>query len=341
MWVVELNDLDRSMVAEAGGKGANLGELIRAEVLVPSGFVVTATAYKRFLEENGIRDKIIALCSQPREADDPMSLEELSKTIQDIILKGKMSKDLLEGILGHYRRLAGPEDVAFPILVAVRSSATAEDLEDASFAGQQDTYLNVIPPCEQCSEASCRSCHALAHGKCDIIRYVQQCWASLFTSRAIFYRQQRGFEHSQVHMAVVVQKMINGEKSGVIFTANPITRNRSQMVCEAVWGLGEGVVSGKINPDHYILDKESLQILKQIIGLKKTMIVWNESTGKTQELETPQERIQAEVLDPNELAAIARVGKALEDHYQAAQDIEFAVLNSEVFVLQSRPITTL
>jgi pyruvate,water dikinase len=205
--------------------------------------------------------------------------------------------------------------------VAVRSSATAEDLAGASFAGQQETMLNVA-------------------GEEKLIEAVRRCWSSLFTAQAIFYRSQRGFDETPVSMAVVVQKMVDSEKSGVSFTVDPVLRNHYQMVIEGVWGLGEGVVSGQITPDHYKLDRETYEIVFEFLPNKKIMFCRSSHDG-VEVLPVPEDRVSARVLSDGELHQLVDLGNQVEDHFGCPQDIEWAVENGVIYLLQSRPITCL
>jgi pyruvate,water dikinase len=218
-------------------------------------------------------------------------------------------------ILEHYRRLG--DDVP----VAVRSSATAEDLAGASFAGQQETFLNVA-------------------GEEALLDAVRDCWSSLFTAQAIFYRCQRGFDDREVSMGVVVQKMVNAEKSGVSFTVDPVLRNRSQMVIEAVWGLGEGVVSGEITPDHHKLDRETCEILFEFVPDKKIMFC-RDAAGGVVKLPVPADKVSARVLSDDELRQLVELGNQIEEHFGCPQDIEWGVKDGTIHLLQSRPITCL
>ena len=222
--IVWFDEIGRQDVPLAGGKGANLGDMVQAGLPVPPGFVITAPAYRLVVQEGGLSSRIgELLAGLDRDACD--ALQAAESRLRELFVHLPIPQELEREILEGYRRLGTDEPVA------VRSSATAEDLAGASFAGQQDTILNVI-------------------GEEELLQAVRKCWSSLFTSQAIFYRAQRGFDDSQVAMGVVVQKMVNSEKSGVSFTVDPVLRNRYQMVVEAVWGLGEAIVSGTITPDN-------------------------------------------------------------------------------------------
>ncbi|MCD6247855.1 MAG: phosphoenolpyruvate synthase [Hadesarchaea archaeon] len=318
--VVWFEELSKSDVGTAGGKGANLGELVRLGVPVPPGFAVTAQAYKRFLEEEGLVGKIKEILSGV-DVDDSDALTKAADQIRNLIKKAKMPEDIREDIIKAYKELnrrLGSENEP----VAIRSSATAEDLPDASFAGQQETYLNI-------------------QGDENVVRRVQDCWASLFTPRAIFYREKHGFEHEKVLISIVVQKMVNADKAGVLFTTHPSTGDRSKEVIEANWGLGETVVSGSATPDVYVVDKETGKILDVTIGSKEVMHVRDPKTGETTEVATPEEKRKAQCLSEEEARKLAEFGKKIEEHYGRPQDIEWAVEGGDIYFVQSRAITVL
>jgi len=308
------NELTRNDVPLAGGKGANLGDMVQAGLPVPPGFVITAPAYRQVVQhadlENRISDLLLDLdhsvCDQ---------LQNVEPLIRDLFTDVPIPATLEEAIVDYYRQLG--EDMP----VAVRSSATAEDLAGASFAGQQETLLNVV-------------------GVEALLRAVRRCWSSLFTSQAIFYRHQRGFDDREVSMAVVVQKMIASEKSGVSFTVDPVLRNHYQMVIEGVWGLGEGIVSGQITPDHYKLDRETYEIEFEFIPDKTIMFCQDGLNGVLVQ-PVPAERVAARVLTTDELRILVDLGNRVETHFGCPQDIEWAVEDGVLYLLQSRPITCL
>jgi len=317
-YVAWFEDLTKEDISLAGGKGANLGEMAGAALPIPPGFVITSQAYQHFLEENKIRRELAKLLSKIR-IDNQKQLELQSKRIREIIMRSRIPAVISNDILNNYKRLS--EHGTPPVFVAVRSSATAEDLSGASFAGQQDTYLNV------CAE--------------DLVFCIQKCWSSLFTSRAIFYREKQGFDHNKVSMAVIVQKMISADKAGVMFTVNPVTCEEGQMIIEAVWGLGEGVVSGTITPDHYVIDKNTGSIVTAAVACKQIMFVRDDITRKTTERTVPEEKVDAQILTEQEIERLTQLGRKLEQHYGQPQDIEWAIEGENVYVLQSRPVTGL
>jgi pyruvate,water dikinase len=322
LWFEELGKDDIPLV---GGKCANLGEMINAGIPVPPGFAVTAYAYKRFIEETGIAQKIYDIIDETiTDPGNPAQYEEASKKIRRIIESTPIPKDIRDAIVEAYRELSkrvGLKDV----YVAVRSSATAEDLPGASFAGQQETYLNV-------------------RGEEEVLESVRKCWSSLFTPRAIFYRTEKGFRHEKVLISVAVQKMVNSRSAGVMFTLHPVTGDRNIIVIESVWGLGEAIVSGAVSPDHFEVDKNTLKIVVKNIVKKEVEYVRDPKTGKTVHAKVPPERQEAPSLTDEEVVELAKIAKRIEQHYGTPQDIEFAVdrdlpFPQNLFIVQSRPET--
>ena len=322
LWFEELGKEDIPLV---GGKCANLGEMINAGIPVPPGFAVTAYAYKRFIEETGIAQKIYDILDETiTDPRNPTQYEEASRKIRSLIESTPIPKDIRDAIVEAYRELSrrvGLKDV----YVAVRSSATAEDLPGASFAGQQETYLNV-------------------RGEEEVLESVRRCWSSLFTPRAIFYRTEKGFRHEQVLISVAVQKMVNSRSAGVMFTIHPVTGDRNIIVIESVWGLGEAIVSGAVTPDHFEVDKNALKIITKNIVKKEVEYVRDPKTGKTVHAKVPPERQEAPSLTDEEVVELAKIAKRIEQHYGTPQDIEFAVdrdlpFPQNLFIVQSRPET--
>ncbi|MDS0293493.1 phosphoenolpyruvate synthase [Halogeometricum luteum] len=313
MAVVWLDDVRADDLDTVGGKGASLGELTSAGLPVPPGFVVTAGTYRSFIEEAGIDEELFDAVDVDHE--DSGALKTAHERAHELIMETPVPEEVGEEILAAYDDIG--EGEAF---VAVRSSATAEDLPDASFAGQQETYLNVQ--------------------KDDLIQRVKECWASLFSQRAIYYRNRKGFPHRDVDIAVVVQEMVDAEKSGVMFTSHPSTGD-PRIIIEAAWGLGEAVVSGSVSPDNYVVDRESGEVETATIADKKMKMVKDEETGETVELDVEEEMRDARVLDETEIARLVELGERVEDHYGEPQDVEWAVYDGEVYMLQSRPITTI
>jgi len=322
LWFEELGKEDIPLV---GGKNANLGEMLKAGIPVPPGFAITAHAYKKFIEETGIAEQIYKIIEETvTDPNDPKQYEEASKRIRSLIESTPMPDYLAEAIKQAYRELCNRTNIV-NISVAVRSSATAEDLPDASFAGQQETYLNVA-------------------GEDKLLEKTVKCWSSLFTPRAIFYRTQKGFRHEDVLISVGVQKMVNAKAAGVMFTINPVTGDRNQIVIEANWGLGESVVSGAVTPDYYAVDKNTMKIIEKKIAKKTVEYVKNPETGETIHAEVPPERQEIPCLTDEEILRLAELGKKIEEHYGKAQDIEWAIdrdlpFPENVFIVQSRPET--
>ncbi|MDD5012357.1 MAG: phosphoenolpyruvate synthase [Candidatus Nanoarchaeia archaeon] len=324
-WFSELN---KNSGPVAGGKGANLGEMYNLKVNVPPGFVVTAQAYDYFIEKAGLREKMNEILGQI-EYENTKELEDATKKIREMIIKADLPKGMQEEIFEAYElldtnNLKNAKGVlemlknSEPIFVAVRSSATAEDLADASFAGQQETFLNV-------------------KGKTELITSIKKCFASLFTARATYYRHKKGYEKIKVSLSVVVQRMIDSEKSGVIFSKDP-TNKTDNIIIEAVFGLGEGIVSGRITPDKYILSSD-LEILDKKISDKKVAIT-RDSGGGQKLVKLSEEKSNQQVLKEYEIKKFAEISLKLEEHYKKPQDIEFAVENGELYILQTRAVTT-
>jgi len=321
--VVWLENVRKDDIHIVGGKCANLGELTAKGVTVPPGFAVTADAFRRFLEETKIGEVIQKTLTSADGPRDPKQYEEASQAIRKIIESAPMPLDIANEVRSAYRDLerktSNPQ-----VKVAVRSSATSEDLPDASFAGQQDTYLNV-------------------KGEDALVHYVQKCWSSLYTPRAIFYREEKGFPHEKVLISVGVQKMVESEVSGVIFTLDPVNGDPSKIIIESSWGLGEALVAGVVRPDRFIIDKGTLQIVHKEIVPKMVEHVPNHQTGLTMEREVPAERRNAASLGDEQVVELARLARDIEDHYQTPQDVEFAVERSKsgqkVYVVQTRPET--
>ena len=300
---------------EVGGKARSLRELLTADLPVPPGFVVTGETYSRFLADSGIGDDLDALLADHESGADP---DALARQVQARVRETPVPDAVRREILDAYDSLSDDAADDGP-LVAVRSSASAEDLPDASFAGQQDTYLNVERDA--------------------LVDRVRDCWASLFTVRAVSYREEQGFDHEDVVMAVVVQQMVDAEKSGVLFTHDPTTGAPTPVV-EAAWGLGEGVVSGTVTPDTYRLDADGA-VTDVTVATQERMVVRDEDIGETTEAPVPETRADRRVLDDGELDALMELADRVVDHYGSPQDVEWAIRDGEVYLLQSRPITTI
>ena len=318
MYVKKFEELSKDDIGIAGGKGANLGELTQAGIPVPPGFVVTAQAYEYFMDEAGINDKVMSILEET-DINDTKALQAAAEEIKKIIVESPIPDDLVMYIREYYNELCqrvGEEDTD----VAIRSSATAEDLPEASFAGQQDTFLHVS-------------------GDDEVIEFIRKCWASLFEARAIFYREENNFEHSKVYIAVVVQKMAFADKAGVMFTVNPSTGEEIALI-EGSWGLGEAVVSGDVTPDNYQVDKRNNEIVNVTISDKKVMYT-NDEDGTSVKIEVPEDKRKERVLSDDELIQLTEMGKTVQAHYGEPMDTEWAFEKDMLFLLQARPITTL
>ncbi|MBA2862124.1 phosphoenolpyruvate synthase [Methanococcus maripaludis] len=314
-----LDDLRNDDVDIAGGKGASLGEMWNAKLPVPPAFVITSEAYRYFIKETKLQDEIERILSNI-DVNNNEELNKASKEVRKAIENVKIPDDLKLSIIESYHKMCeiSGDDETF---VAVRSSATAEDLPDASFAGQQETFLNM-------------------KGNEQVLQAVQECFSSLFTPRAIFYREEKGFDHFEVALAAVVQKMVNADQAGVMFTVNPINHDYNQMVIEGAWGLGEGVVSGTVSPDTYIVSKDTQEILSINVARKDTMFI-KDTDGVTKEVKTPEDLLEKQVLSEELIKKLENVGQTIENHYKRPMDIEWAIEKGEIYMLQARPITTL
>ncbi|PIZ49383.1 phosphoenolpyruvate synthase, partial [Candidatus Woesearchaeota archaeon CG_4_10_14_0_2_um_filter_57_5] len=325
--IVWFHEIGKDDVPVAGGKGANLGEMSKGDLPIPPGFIVTAPCYGDFIDRTGIRQKILDML-KPLDVDNTTQLQDIAKTIQDLIQNTPCPEDIKQEIIDFYEAMslkkgANAGEVLSPEypFVACRSSATAEDLPEASFAGQQATFLNV-------------------KGPQDVVYNVQACWASLFTARAIYYRQKNDFDTSKVLIAVVVQKMVDSEVSGIMFTANPATNDASEIVVESVYGLGETIVSGSVNPNTFMVDKKSLTIKSAVVREQDWELIRGPDGGNIKR-DIDADRKKRQIIDDKTVMEVARIGKRIEEHYGKPQDIEWAMEDGKVFIVQSRAITTL
>lgn len=312
-FILPFSKLTKKSIKEAGGKGSSLGEMTQAKFPVPGGFVVSAVAFQEFIEDTDINVEIDAALDKVNPKDTE-SVEEASEIIRSLIKKTSMEKSLQKEILAAHKNLKEK-------FVAVRSSATAEDSKIDSWAGELDSFLNVTSQ--------------------NLIQAVRDCWASLFTPRAIFYRIERGMGGKKVSVAVVIQKMVESEVSGVAFSVHPVTRDRNQMVIEAGFGLGEAIVAGKITPDTYVVDKQDLALLDINISEQEKMIVKKKSGKGNIEAAVPKNKRSAQKLDGKKIIELAKIVKNIEKHYSMPEDIEWAYEKGKFYVVQARPITTL
>ncbi len=328
--LVWFEEVDKDDIGLVGGKGANLGEMIQARFPIPYGFIVTANAYFYFLERENLERNIKKVLAAVNY-DNPTELQETSKHIKNLIMEAEMPRDLAREIVEHYEMLSSKEakylkegktkaSLYKQPLVAVRSSATAEDLPTASFAGQQESYLNV-------------------RGEHVLLLKVKQCWASLFTERAIYYRHQQGFDQKKVGLAAVVQRMVQSDQSGVAFSIDPVTNDKTKIIIEAIFGLGEYIVLGEVNPDHYEIAKNSLVFLQKKVSHQGKKLVKRGSENVNVKLSKSEGSRQK--ISDEQIIQIALLVKDIEKHYFFPQDIEWAIESDKVFIVQSRPITTI
>lgn len=336
MNIVWFKDKAAQNINIVGGKAANLAVMTSLGMPVPSGFIVTSYAYKKFLEENNIDEEIYGILDN-LDVENSEKLHEAAEKVQNIILEARMPSDIKQDIIEAYENLNIDIDVykmaskkALDIIkagrdisfVAVRSSATAEDIKTASFAGQMATFLNV-------------------KGGEEVVKAVQKCMASLFTARAIYYRVKNNFDHKKVYIAVIIQKMVGSDKSGVIFSVNPTTNNEKEILIEAAFGLGEAVVGGKVVPDTYIVDKETMKIKDKKINIQKFSLIKDPELGRTVKHNLFKEEGGVQKLSDSEILKLARYAVRLEEHYKTPQDIEFAIERNKIYIVQTRPVTTL
>ncbi|MBX4205700.1 phosphoenolpyruvate synthase [Candidatus Microgenomates bacterium] len=315
-FVAFFKDIDKHDIPMVGGKGANLGEMTKAGFPVPNGFAVTVESYDLFLQQNNLSGFINETIKSV-DANDPKQLDSASKAIQKKIIQSKIPDIVAHEVHASYKKLSGTFKKA---LVAVRSSATAEDLPGMSFAGQQATFLNI-------------------KGDANLMNSIRECWASLFTPRAIFYRNENKIDTSKVKISVMVQKMVQSVVSGVMFTVNPVTQDKQSIVVDAVWGLGEMIVQGSVIPDHYVVQKDTFAILsKEISDQSIQLIRVGETTKETQ---VPEKIRDNQKISNEIIIKLAKIGQKLQDHYYYPQDIEWAYDEKEVYITQTRPITTL
>ena len=313
-WFKEIGKED---VALVGGKGANLGEIFNLGVPVPPGFILSAEAYFHFIKTNDLQGKIKEYLSAT-DKNRPESFTSVSGKIKKLIVSSPIPKEISYEVIKSYFKLGG---IFKNPLVAVRSSATAEDLPDASFAGQQRTFLNV-------------------EGETHLIEAVRECWASLFEPRAIFYREEKGFDHFKVGLAIPVQKMIQSAVSGIVFTCDPVTGEKNKIVVDAIYGLGELIVQGEVTPDHFVVDKEDFKIVKKIISEQKIMLI--KKNKVTKKFLVPQKWQKKQKISDKEVINVAKIAEKLHEHYFFPQDCEFALdKKRKIYFVQTRPVTTL
>lgn len=317
--IVWFDEVGRDDIALVGGKGANLGELTRAGIPVPPGFIVTAETYYRFIHDAGL-EPMIQEDLNALDVQDSRELAARATVIRERILGASMPEHVARQIRDAYKEMGEGA-------VAVRSSATAEDLPEASFAGQQSTFLNVV-------------------GADNVVKAVQACWASLFEARAVYYRAENGFDHMRVSLAVPVQRMVQSERSGVMFTTEPVTSDPDKITIEAVFGLGEAIVSGEVSPDLYVVDKSTLQIVTTTTTPQDRMLVRADNSDGAHEsanawVPVPADQRERTKLSEAEIHELAEIGRSVEQHYGTHQDIEWAYENGAFCLTQARPVTTM
>ena len=295
----------------AGGKGANLGEMIKAGIQIPAGFVITSMVFDNFIKDAKIENKIKEIIKKI-EINNSESIKKASDNIEKLISRSKIAKDVGKNILDAFDKLDSE-------YVAIRSSATVEDSATDSYAGQLDTFLDVT--------------------KENLIESIKNCWLSLFSQRALFYRMERKMIEQNILVAVVVQKMIQSEVAGVCFTVHPVNKDKDQLIIEAGFGLGEAIVSGLIMPDSYIIDKKNLKIIKKSV-LKQDKMIIRAKNGKGVSVVSAQNN-KSQKLSNSDIIKLSELCIKIEKYYKKPKDIEWAFKNNKFYILQSRPITTL
>ncbi|AGE73613.1 phosphoenolpyruvate synthase [Sulfolobus acidocaldarius Ron12/I] len=314
--VLDLKNVSKDMIEVVGGKAANLGELLSLGIRVPPGFVITSNAFRYFLKYNGLYDVIKNIFENDKDE------KKVSEKVKSLILNAEIPPDLKKAISDAYEQLEKISNKE--VLVAVRSSATVEDIEEASFAGQQDTFLNV--------------------SKNDLFSYIKKVWASLHNERAISYRNAKGIDHLSAHMAVVVQKMVNAKAAGVMFTLHPSTGDTNYVIIESNWGLGESVVGGKVTPDEIVIDKSTLKIVQKRISHKTIKVTYDKQMKKNVELKLDENEANSISITEEEAKELAKLALKVEQHYERPMDIEWAIdsdikFPENIFLLQARPET--
>lgn len=318
LWFRECSKVSLPLV---GGKNANLGEMVGAGIRVPPGFAVSSEAFRHHMETEGLWETVTGSLARV-STKDIKSIAKAGSVIREIILSKPMPGSLIEDIVAAYGSLCAQCE-ASNLPVAVRSSATAEDLDEASFAGQQDSYLWIW-------------------GEDEVINATKRCWASLFTDRAITYRMRIGFPQDKVLISVGIQKMVNARSAGVMFTLDPVTGDRSRITIDANWGFGESIVQGMVSPDHFVVLKDSLELKSSIIGQKTEKVVARGCGTVVEPI--PEEDQVTPCVSVAEVRELARLGILIEEHYGSPQDIEWAIdrdlpFPDSIFITQSRPVT--
>jgi pyruvate,water dikinase len=314
--VTFFKDIDKHDTPLVGGKGANLGEMTKAGFPVPNGFAITIEAYDAFLAENDIAKKIYDTLAVT-DVNDPTQLGSASNRIQKLVVSSKIPDDVSKEIISGYKKLSGTFKKA---LVAVRSSATAEDAGTTSFAGQQASFLNI-------------------QGEANLLISVKECWASLFTARSIYYRVENKIKHESVKISVIVMKMVQSEVSGVMFSMDPTTNDKDRIIIESVWGLGEMIVQGSVIPDKYVVQKGTFDILSKEVSDQSVQLI--KVNGETKEVEVPKSIRDRQKITDDEIIKLAKISAKLQEHYYFPQDTEWAKEKQELYIVQTRPVTTI
>jgi pyruvate,water dikinase len=314
--VIFFKDIDKHDTPMVGGKGANLGEMTKAGFPVPNGFAVTIEAYDAFLAENEIAKKIYDILATT-DVNDPTQLGSASSRIQKLVINSKIPDEVSKEIISGYKKLSGTFKKA---LVAVRSSATAEDAGTTSFAGQQASFLNI-------------------QGEANLLISVKECWASLFTARSIYYRVENKIKHESVKISVIVMKMVQSEVSGVMFSMDPTTNDKDRIIIESVWGLGEMIVQGSVIPDKYVVQKGTFDILSKEVSDQSIQLI--KVNGETKEVEVPKNIRDRQKITDEEVVKLAKISAKLQEHYYFPQDTEWAKEKNELYIVQTRPVTTI
>lgn len=312
-FIRSLHDLRKDDADIAGGKGASLGEMEQVGIPVPPGFVILAPAFERFLAEADLNQELDTILDHEVNRGELRTVDIASEKIQQLILRAVIPTDIAHEINTAYKKL-GAE------FVAVRSSATAEDSTSAAWAGQLESYLNTTED--------------------KLLEHVQKCWASLFTPRAIFYRFEKGMHGKKISVAVVIQKMVQSESSGVAFSVHPVTEDRNQLIIEACFGLGEAIVSGKVTPDSYVVEKMPRRIIDKNITVQPRALFEN-AKGGSEWRALPKEEGQKPTLSDEQIFELTELVLRIESHYGFPVDVEWAYEKGKFYITQSRPITTL
>lgn len=313
---VNFRDIDKHDTPLVGGKSANLGEMTKAGFPVPGGFAITINAYDAFLQENDIARKIYDIL-KTTDVNDPSQLGSAGKRIQKMVINGKIPDEVSKEVISSYRKLSGTFKHA---LVAVRSSATAEDAGTTSFAGQQSSFLNIA-------------------GEANLLISVKECWASLFTPRSIYYRVENKIKHESVKISVIVMKMVQSDVSGVMFSIDPTNNDKDRIIIESVWGLGEMIVQGSVIPDKYVVQKGTFTILSKEVSDQAVQLI--KVNGQTKETEVPKRVRQNQKITDEEIIKLAKIAAKLQEHYYFPQDTEWAREKGKLYIVQTRPVTTI